>query len=151
MNSVDRTLKSPGLLGGRGRVTDSAYRFHTCRDGAQMEWLWAGGKGQMQPSLEPQLPCYLFIVSLSPQSTPPLPSRPSVISTCPALPASSPAQGLQEEAPEGPQASLTSGGGIMVSQRVGAVGRVGGRGLGWRGWGWRCQSPINHAPLTLPV
>lgn len=77
---------------------------------AQMERLWAGGKGQMQPPLEPQLPCYLFIVSLSPQPTP-LPDRPSVISTwnLPPQPTAQPqnSRGSSGEGP--PKASLLWG------------------------------------------
>ena len=91
-----------------------------------MEWLWAGGKGQMQPPLESQLPCYLFIVSLSPQPNP-LPSRPSVISTCP------PPQASQQSSPRTPGGApkrVPAGFPAMgVSRRVGAMGRWEGGGL----------------------
>lgn len=112
-----------------------------------MEWLWAGGKGQMQPPLEPQLPCYLFIVSLSPQPNP-LPSCPSVISTCPpptrpSQPAAQP-QNSRGSSQEGPRRLPCSGG----EQKGGGRGSVGGRGLGWRGQGWGVSESINHAPLS---
>lgn len=51
-----------------------------CAGAAQMEWLWAGGKGQMRPFPRSQLPSQLPIVS-----HPLPPQRPSVISVRPRL------------------------------------------------------------------
>lgn len=123
MNSVDRTLKSPGLLGGRGSRGDRQVPTGPCVPGrAQMEWLWAGGKGQMQPSLEPQLPCYLFIVSLSPQSTTPSPAALLSSPRAPPSPSQQPSPRTPEEAPERVPRLPCSGWGDVVSKRVGAVG-----------------------------
>lgn len=120
---------SPELLGGRQQPRPAGAHGPCVPGRAQMEWLWAEGKGQMQPPLEPQLPCYLFIVSLSPWPGP-FPGRPSVISTRPPRPAA-PAPGLQRERQRGstPQGSLL-------------WGRAEGRGP-WGGWerlGWGAWS-----------
>ena len=65
--SVQTTGKALKTLNCReaGSSRDQQVPTGPCVPGrAQMEWLWAGGKGQMQPPLESQLPRYLFIVSL---------------------------------------------------------------------------------------
>lgn len=74
---------------------------------AQMEGLWAGGKGQMRPFPGSQLPSQLPIVS-----HPLPPQRPSVISVRPRL---------QREPG---QARVFSG--LLVSGQVGRPGCVGG-------------------------
>lgn len=106
---------------------------------AQMEWLWAGGKGQMQPPLEPQLPRYLFIVSLSPQPTRLLPPR---LPFCHLLVAPL----IQQPRPQDSSGSPREGP-PQVSLLWGPwSGQEGGRSAGEAGMGAVRQS-INHAPL----
>ena len=146
-NSVDRALKSPGLLGGGGSSGDRQVPTGPRVPGrAQMEWLWAGGKGQMQPSLEPQLPCYLFIVSLSPQSTTPSPAALLSSPRAPPSPSQQPSPRTPEGAPERVPRLPCSGVG-------GGEQKGGGRGVSGREGAWLerprmgVSKSINHAPL----
>lgn len=98
-----------------------------------MEWLWAGGKGQMRPFPRSQLPSQLPIVSH------PLPTqRPSVISVRPRL----------QREPGRARVLL----GLLVSGQVGRLevgwgglheGRKEGGGEARRG----VSESINHGPL----